>query len=457
MNERRFRQTLQEVAEEKVPAVDLWSEIEGQVAPRGPWLRGIQLAGGLAGATLVLVAVLLFASWMASFSQETDQTAAQSEGTVTAAAAATIDAWTGPRLTGSTIYRDDVAPGDTLVISLEWMAPASPLENVHLFLHLVDDDGHLVGQSDVLMETADWPLDRPVGSGHQLQVPSDLALGSYSLQLSLYDRNSEQLIPFVANGNMIEGGLLEIAEINVTATGNYWDGGRWSDEPVYGETNGISRAAHDLFTSCGLVDHDIEQAARRFQASGSAREILEDGRSESFSSRQIIDVVPLAEGVYRVTCLRLREGEPIPPSPQALLANLRLLEHNFSQATLSPTQSLELGVTWYNSLDTRLDVSQFIHLLDEDGSLVVQKDTAVPFDAGAVSQVRFTDTVYLPSTISPGQYQVVIGLYDRTDGERLPFSTDEGRAVPLGRLPLGTIWVEDEHMDGNSTLQPPGS
>ena len=433
MNKKQFTQTLKEVAEERAPAVDLWPEIERQLTPRPPrWARGLQLAGGLAGAVVVLVAVLLFAGWMASLSRESDQISAP-----------------GPdlKLLGSTIRPQNPVPGATLTVTLRWQTPAQPQPDVHIFLHLLNPDGQIAAQADTPLEEAAWPVPHTLTTTHSLSLPPTLSPGIYTLQAGVYDRRTQQRLPFRAGGERLADGTVTVGMTTVVPASAAQPEGPWAGEPVYSESDGISRAAHDLFQSCGLEDEQIEAAARLFQGSGTTRQVMQPVLSETDPPwRKIVDVVPVADTVYRVTCLYLEGDTPAPPSPEALLANVRLLETNLDRTGFAPAAPLSLGTTWQNSLGIDPHAGQFIHLFDEEGNLVARRDRSLPFDTGAgvTSQISFTDTLYLPSTLRPGPYRLVVGLYRLDNGWRLPFSTGDGEMIPSGSLSLTTIQVREE-------------
>lgn len=433
MNKKQFTQTLKEVAEEKAPAVDLWPEIERQLTPRPTrWTRGLQLAGGLAGAVVILVAVLLFAGWMASLTSESDQASAP-----------------GPdlRLLGSTIHPRNPVPGDTLTVTLRWQTPAQPQPDVHLFLHLLNPDGHIAVQADTPLEEAAWPVPHTLTTTHSLSLPPALSPGIYTLRAGVYDRRTQQRLPLRAGGQRLADGTATVGTTTVLPASAAVPEGPWAGEPVYSESDGISRAAHNLFQSCGLEDEQIEAAVRLFQGSGTTRQVIQPGLSETDPPwRKIVDVVPVTDTVYRVTCLYLEGDTPVPASPEALLANLRLLEANLDRTSFAPAAPLSLGTTWQNSLGIDPQAGQFIHLFDEEGNLVAQRDRSLPFDSGdgVTSQISFTDTLYLPSTLPPGPYRLVLGLYRRDNGWRLPFSTGDGEMIPAGSLSLATIQIQAE-------------
>lgn len=83
-----------------------------------------------------------------------------------------------------------VAAGQQLEVTAYWKALA-PLEiNYQVFVHMIDDDGQPITQSDKLnpgdFPTKWWPMDKYVLDTHRLQIPENLDPGRYKLSLGLW-------------------------------------------------------------------------------------------------------------------------------------------------------------------------------------------------------------------------------------------------------------------------------
>jgi hypothetical protein len=77
----------------------------------------------------------------------------------------------------------------------------------------------------------------------------------------------------------------------------------------------------------------------------------------------------------------------------------------------------------------------FAQLLDSSGALVAQRDQtpgdgAFPTTSWVEGEV-LTDTyrITLPAGLAPGQYTLIVGMYDPTTGARLPATTADGTAA----------------------------
>jgi len=116
----------------------------------------------------------------------------------------------------------------------------------------------------------------------------------------------------------------------------------------------------------------------------------------------------------------------------------------------------ELRVTLYWRAEGRLeqDWSVFIHVLDQAGQLVAQRDSqpvdgSYPTSAWEPGEV-VTDVhvVNLPASAAEGGYQLQVGLYLAESGQRLPVAdamgVAQGDSVPLLRLlRLNGVWREE--------------
>jgi hypothetical protein len=110
----------------------------------------------------------------------------------------------GLRLITATVPNETLTPGAVVCLHLTWQA-AAPLPSDHaLFVHLLNERGQLMAQSDV------WP-DVPASqwsastftSRHAFDVPRDLSPGAYWLEVGAYDLASGQRLPLKSGGDAL--------------------------------------------------------------------------------------------------------------------------------------------------------------------------------------------------------------------------------------------------------------
>lgn len=139
-----------------------------------------------------------------------------------------------------------------------------------------------------------------------------------------------------------------------------------------------------------------------------------------------------------------------PPGATTTLANpqtvtnaifdsqIELLGFDLDNSTLN-NQNINLTLYWQALAQTPVDWSIFVHVRDAAGQMVAQMDgpagggnyPASLWDAGET--IIDTLAVPLPDNLPPGVYQLVVGLYNLTDGTRLAMvdTTDDGLVIEL--------------------------
>jgi hypothetical protein len=136
----------------------------------------------------------------------------------------------------------------------------------------------------------------------------------------------------------------------------------------------------------------------------------------------------------------------LPPIEHTIWANLgdQVEFHGYS---LEPTQVepggvLRLTLYWRTRQRMAVSYTVFTHLLDKDGSIWGQQDN-IPVKGtypttGWVEGEVITDEyeIAVKSDTPPGEYQIEIGMYDATTGQRLAILDESGIRLPGGRILL---------------------
>jgi 4-amino-4-deoxy-L-arabinose transferase-like glycosyltransferase len=144
----------------------------------------------------------------------------------------------------------------------------------------------------------------------------------------------------------------------------------------------------------------------------------------------------------------------IPSSPEGKLAGetyftlgneVRLVGYSLSEAgPYLPGSSIELTLYWQPLTNVSADYTVFIHLLDEEGQVIAGWD-APPANGdypthlwSAEEMVEDTHPLTLPPDLLPGDYQLVVGLYQLDTLQRLPVFNAEGQRTRDDAIPLLT-------------------
>jgi mannosyltransferase len=94
------------------------------------------------------------------------------------------------------------APGDVIPVTLFWQAEGPVEERYKVFLHLLDQGGGLIAQTDGepggnLIPTTIWSPGEVLADRYGLLIPQDLPAGEYTLVAGLYRRGSGERLPVV--------------------------------------------------------------------------------------------------------------------------------------------------------------------------------------------------------------------------------------------------------------------
>lgn len=129
------------------------------------------------------------------------------------------------------------------------------------------------------------------------------------------------------------------------------------------------------------------------------------------------------------------------PSTADFGGEMRLLGFEVVATQARPGETLAVDLYWRSQIAMDRDWSVFVHLVDEHGIVVAQRDKypglgRLPtrlFSPGQAIADRYV--VRLPqAACAPSRLQVVVGLYDATDGVRLPVG--QGDSITLASVDL---------------------
>jgi len=101
-------------------------------------------------------------------------------------------------LVGYEVSDAAAGPGDSITVTLVWQARSTPDDSFHVFVHLLDDDGLLMAQSDGIpggwtRPTTGWLEGEYLTDVHTLDVPPDASPGIYHLRTGMYLPGSHRL------------------------------------------------------------------------------------------------------------------------------------------------------------------------------------------------------------------------------------------------------------------------
>jgi hypothetical protein len=134
------------------------------------------------------------------------------------------------RMVGYRLPEREIAPGETLVLTLYWRAEA-PVEGAYtVFTHLQGPDGKLIAQQDNppgrgTRPTDGWVPGVLIEDPYEIEVPPDTAPGEYMLSTGMYDPATLERLPaFGADGERFSSDRLVLTTVHVRPVVPYW---RW--------------------------------------------------------------------------------------------------------------------------------------------------------------------------------------------------------------------------------------
>jgi hypothetical protein len=214
----------------------------------------------------------------------------------------------------------------------------------------------------------------------------------------------------------------------------YWAPGEIVIDP-FGVPVDVDAPAGIYTINVGLYEQVDEQAV--------SLPLVEDG--------QLLDVTSLSLGPVKIGRTRpgwtLDEAEPEISlnQPFGQLPNLTLLGYDLASQPnpQSTRQEVALTLYWQSESPLAIDYTTFVHVRNEAGETVAQRDQpplngAYPsslWDPGEIIADNITLT--LPSDLPPGAYRLVVGLYDFETGVRLAVPGQPDNELTLTTLELG--------------------
>lgn len=126
-------------------------------------------------------------------------------------------------------------------------------------------------------------------------------------------------------------------------------------------------------------------------------------------------------------------------------ASFRLAGFDLERETIHAGESVPLVLYWVGRERTAQPYNIFVHVVDAQGELVAQRD-APPlqgryptFAWNDGEWVRDTFVLELPNDLSPGEYTVIVGMYNPLTGERILTSENQDHAR------IATLFIQNEN------------
>lgn len=126
---------------------------------------------------------------------------------------------------------------------------------------------------------------------------------------------------------------------------------------------------------------------------------------------------------------------------------IQLLGYDLASSQLSGEEPLRLALHWQAINRPATDYTVFVQLVGPDGQVWGQQDNQPQAGRYPTTQWALRDRVVdryelpLPEGAPPGQYRLLVGMYNLATGERLPAITQQGHHLPDNAILLATLTV----------------
>ena len=180
---------------------------------------------------------------------------------------------------------------------------------------------------------------------------------------------------------------------------------------------------------------------------------LEVGLYDLDTMQRLPIVDAAGQSVESPTIGRMKLASRVAPTATAPTPDRRLFGQQIAllgydvPATAAPNHPLTITLYWQALATPARDYSVFIHLIDSDGKIVAQQDGPPAQGSYPTSLWSAPETIInshelrLPDSLPPGDYRVRLGLYNPTDGIRVPVLDDTGQAEG-DTIDLPTVRIE---------------
>jgi hypothetical protein len=125
------------------------------------------------------------------------------------------------RLLGYTLSSSDVLREDPLTVTLFWQSDGRLEQDYHVFVHLLDQDGEMVGQHDGVPNEGqrpswDWRYQEIIQDPHVIPLGESQPDETYSLYVGMYEYGTKARLPVIGpDGEVLPHDRIGLQEIQV--------------------------------------------------------------------------------------------------------------------------------------------------------------------------------------------------------------------------------------------------
>lgn len=405
------------------------------------------------------------------------------------------------RLLGFDLPKETVRSNRAAELTLYWQSTVDEIEEDYSsVVYLRDVNGSVVMQTGSQhpgdWPTSDWLPGFYIQGRLTLEIPPATPPGLYTVHVALYSHTEQRNIDVTDADNNPLGVTVEIATLRIRRPA------RRPSPAGLGLDSPLDARLTDALTLIDVSSMPEEAAVGQsfpliwyWRARSRPRETFQaqvlwlDGEDIAAASPPIdlaagypteqwrrgdlwkgihILYVPgrLESGEY-TTAIQVVDGEGEPVGEQAVLGDMlvttpprsfelpeaaytaeaewangiKLAGYDLSEEQIRQGEALDLTLYWQTDSDIASSLTVFLHLLNEEGNIVAQRDQipaagSRPTTGWAPGEVvGDAYTLFIDESIPPGEYRLRIGLYNARSGARIAMPDGAGSWL----LPLSVI------------------
>lgn len=372
-----------------------------------------------------------------------------------------------------------IAAGDVLPLNLTWSTTTGLKKDYKLSLRLGNEQGDIFVQSDwppltATGGTSSWKPGQSITDRRGLWLSPDIPPGDYALQLVVYDPTSGQPLGQSATiSNLKVGPAQIVVPLDMLPVPNpiqqsldgldlvgyalpesvnpgeemvlwlYWratDGQLPAPESTL--RVGLTSEGESVFADFPLVDSigpmdlwqpgQVRRAVYHVPTSPRLSGDQADVSAVLVSEAGHIQAETTLASIELESRPRQFEAPPITHQTGVFFEDpplIKLIGFDLTSSELAPGDKLPLSLYWQAEDEMGINYTVFVQLLNGDWQVVAQEDTQ-PQAGGAPTTTWLageilTDphTLSLPLDLPPGDYRLIMGMYDPITGSRMPVST----------------------------------
>ncbi len=293
----------------------------------------------------------------------------------------------------------------------------------------------------------------PITFGNKLELLGyDLDLGAHEEQLpvvTLYWRATQPLDhdytlwPFFLNRH---GQIIETTAERPLVTTIWYPTSRWSPNEII-LTRTLPRDLGDEFTlAVGVAKRNWTDPMQRLPITQN------DTNLYLFEKRTWVRLntfsKPNAKPYRFLKTYKVSTPSPQQPRQAQFWQVINLRGVDLPTAPLKSGEVLPFTLYWQSNAPLTIDLTTFVHLLDEHGNLAAQADWQPQDPLGYLPTTAWQTGRWVVNAqrlslknVPPGQYRLVVGWYYAVTGQRLPVTHNDSATKGAELVELGTVTV----------------